>query len=154
MSYYFLPSDYAKLQRAIEEAHRRVRHHGREMGLACQEGAETFHDNFAYEDAERRFTMWSRRLRKLIDVREGAYVVEPADTGDRVALGRTVTLLDLETMERRTVRIGSYMTFDDDGETVSYASPLARSLIGAYEGELRSATIAGEPRSLKVAEVA
>jgi transcription elongation GreA/GreB family factor len=153
MTHYFLREDYEKLLDSIAEAHRRVKHFGREMGLSCQEGAETFHDNFAYEDGERNLKMWSRQLKLLIDLRDQARVVAPEDRGDRVALGRSVTLLDLETRKQRTFRIGSYMIFGDPDGAISYTSPLAQSLIGALEGELRSGELGGELRCFKVVAV-
>ena len=154
MPYYFLQEDYDKLQSAIDEAEKRARNHGREMGISCDEGAETFHDNFAYEDSERRYKMWSRRLKELIEVRNNAQVVTPTDDTDRIAIGRTFTLLDFESDERRTFRVGSYISFDDNGTTISYRAPLARTLLGGFEGEIRSGRINGEERCFKIVEVA
>ena len=153
MPYYFLKEDFEKLQTAIDEADQRARHHGREMGMSCDEGAETFHDNFAYEDSERRYKMWSRRLKELVEVRNGAHVVTPTNDDDRIAIGRTFTLLDFESDERRTFRVGSYICFDEDGMTISYRAPLARALIGALEGEIRSGDIGGETRCFKIVEI-
>ena len=154
MPNYFLREDFEKLQAAIDEAEQRARNHGREMGISCDEGAETFHDNFAYEDSERRYKMWARRLKKLVEVRNAAQVIDPTDDTDRIAIGRTFTLLDFENDERRTFRVGSYISFDEKKTTISYRSPLAKSLIGAFEGEIRSGRINGEERCFKIVKVA
>jgi len=153
MSYLFLPEDYEQMNRRITEIIARMRHFGQEMGLACQEGAETFHDNFAYEDGERQHRMWGERLRALVRVRNEAQVVRPPETGSVVGLGRRVTVRDLGTGEIRCFRIGSYMVFGD-GDEVSYQAPWAAVLLGATVGEVREWEERGVIRELEVLEVA
>ena len=42
---------------------------------------------------------------------------------------------------------------DEAGATISYRSPLAKMLIGSFEGEIRSGRINGEERCFKIVEV-
>lgn len=151
MQYSFLAEDYAALDRQIENQKDRMRETGKEMGDSCKEGAETFHDNFAFEDGERTQRMISQRLRELTQIRNHARVVQPAPPG-RVGIGRTVILED-ESGEQHTYRVGSYMTFTPDDTVVSYASPLARLLIGAKPGDIRKGVVAGQHKKYTVLEV-
>ncbi|OHA24282.1 MAG: hypothetical protein A3G52_02045 [Candidatus Taylorbacteria bacterium RIFCSPLOWO2_12_FULL_43_20] len=64
---FFLPEDFEKLNQEITGLCDRIKQIGKEMGESCREGAETFHDNFAYEDGERQQAMLSTRLRKFIE---------------------------------------------------------------------------------------
>ena len=151
MEFYFLRQDFEKLNDQIRSISCRIREIGHEMGASCEEGAETYHDNFAYEDGERQQYMWSRRLRELIQVRNAARVVAPGLSAERVALGSRVKVVDLDSEEEKTFTIGSYMTFEEGA--VSYAAPLGRMLIGALPGDERSSMIAGRRRRFEVVEV-
>jgi transcription elongation GreA/GreB family factor len=149
--FYFLLEDFEALNARILEISNRIRDIGREMGLSCQEGAETFHDNFAYEDGERQQRMWSRRLRELVLIRNQAKVVSPRSLGDQVALGCTVTVRDEKNTMRR-LRIGSYMVFSSD-DTISYHAPVGRLLIGARHGETREGRIGNEIREFTILSI-
>ena len=150
--HYFLRDDFEALNREIDSIARRIKELGKEMGASCEEGAETFHDNFAYEDGERRQRMWSHRWRDLVLIRNAARVVDPAADTRRVALGRHVATADCETGEERTIRIGSFMTFNGD-DAISYHAPLARMLIGAEEGDVRKGRIGDRSVSLEVIDI-
>lgn len=69
---YFLKADYDALCNEIDVLLNRIKEIGQEMGASCQEGAETFHDNFAHEDGTRQQHMWSTRLRELIAIKNDA----------------------------------------------------------------------------------
>jgi len=150
---YFLQQDLDELDRRIAELEHLIREIGREMGESCSEGAETYHDNFAFEDGERQQRMWTRRLRELVRVRERARLVRPTAANGRVALGRTVTVMDVDTGDERRFRVGSYMSFRNGTEVVSYLAPLARLLIGAEEGDVREGTIGKTRRSFEVVAI-
>jgi len=154
MACWFLREDLRALEARIEELRRLIREIGQEMGASCQEGAETFHDNFAFEDGERNQRMWGEQVRRLTHIRREARIVEPPEHGDRVGLGRTVTFRDLDSGEVQTFTIGSYMSFADrNGSIVSYIAPLARILVGAEEGDEREGLIRGQQRSFEILEV-
>jgi transcription elongation GreA/GreB family factor len=152
MTFYFLPDDLQRLGRRITEVEEHIRAVGREMGESCTEGAETFHDNFAYEDGERQLIMWTRRLRELHRVRERARAVTPGGPAEFVRIGRVARVLEIASGRERTFRIGSYMVFNGD-PSISYASPLGRLLVGAQEGDLREGIIAGERTQIEILEV-
>lgn len=149
--FYFLPEDFAALDRQIREISMKIREIGQEMGASCNEGAETYHDNFAYEDGERQQYMWSSRLRELVAIKNRARIVSEIPVPRKVSIGSRVTILDQETDEEKVLRIGSYMSFQKN--TVSYAAPLARILLGSSTGEVRSGRIAGRVRQFEILAV-
>ena len=102
MIHYFLEEDFRGLNQEIAHICDKIKDAGREMGLSCQEGAETFHDNFAYEEGERQQYMWSKRLREIIAIRNNSRVVTPDSGTTRVSLGKKVTIRDNATGETKT----------------------------------------------------
>lgn len=152
--FYFLREDFEGLNAEIEKIADKIKEIGKDMGQSCREGAETFHDNFAFEDGERQQYMWSTRLRQLISIRNQARVVE-SQRGVKVSLGLSVTLKDVGTGKIRTIKIGSYMVFakTEGKEVISYNAPLARMLIGGEVGEVREAVISGKKRSFHILKI-
>lgn len=122
------------------------------MGESCEEGAETYHDNFAYEEGERQQFMWSKRLCELNHIRMHARLYHPESNPDRVRPGCTVTYADDDTGEETTVRIGSYLNFED-ASAVSYNAPVARALLGQEEGDLCEAVICGRKKRLEIINI-
>lgn len=151
--YYFTKEDFNALNREIATLCDRIKEAGQEMGTSCGEGAETFHDNFAYEQGERDQHMWSNQLREMVRIRNNSRIVEPKKTS-KVSMGSIVTTKDVVTEAERTFKIGSYMMFGEhDAKTISYNAPLARMLIGAEVGDTREAIIAGKKKAVEILKV-
>lgn len=152
MHYFFLREDFDRLNGEIAEVCDKIKETGQEMGISCKEGAETFHDNWVYEEGERRQHMLSSQLRKLIQIRNRARVVAPDEiTADRVSIGTTIIVRDETTSAERTFRIGSYKTYREGD--VAYNAPLARVLIGAKVGDTRQGMVGGKQATLTVLNV-
>ncbi len=150
MTYYFLQEDFEALRARIQDLERELLEVGQEMGEACTQSAETWHDNSPYEEATRHAKFLSQRLRELVDIYNQARVVDPPNGGPkRVALGRMVTVQDLDTGEEMTFKVGSYLVLGNNG-TRSYRAPLVRLIISAEEGEIREGQVAGRHRALEV----
>ncbi|KKT75043.1 MAG: Transcription elongation factor GreA [Microgenomates group bacterium GW2011_GWA2_44_7] len=150
--YYFLKEDFDALNLEIVKIADKIKEIGKEMGKSCQEGAETFHDNFAHEDGERQQRMWSERIRELIRIRNQARIIEP-QKHNTVSIGQIVTMEDERTGEMRIIKIGSYMTFVKEDNAVSYIAPLSRMLIGGKAGEIKEAVIAGKKKSFRIIKI-
>lgn len=151
--YYFLKKDFEALGAEIEKIANKIRELGKEIGKSCQEGAETFHDNFAYEDSDRQMYMWSGRIRELVRIKNQSRVAEPQKT-QIVSFGRTVTIEDEGTGARRVITIGSYMVLAEyENEAISYGSPLARILIGGKVNEVREGVIASRKKSFRILRI-
>lgn len=156
MHFYFLKEDFEALTVEIEKIAEKIKEIGKEMGRSCQEGAETFHDNFAYEDGERQQRMWSMRIRELIKIRNQARVVEPQQS-DTIAIGATVTVEDEDTEEVSVFKISSYMVLtkqeQEEEKVISYNSPLARLLMGGRAKETKGGIIAGNKKSFFIISI-
>ena len=63
--YYFLPEDFAALDRQIREIFVKIREIGQEIGASCNEGAETYHDkkDIVVSKILRRVLLNRRQLR-------------------------------------------------------------------------------------------
>lgn len=153
MAYFFLREDFLALEDKIAEVEEKVRECGREMALSCQEGAETFHDNFAFEEGERQQRMWSREYGRLVELHRNARLVDPPTDNTVVALGKTVTMRDLETDKSVSYQIGSFLVFSSVLGRISYESPLARMIIGRRVGDECTALIAGKKRSFEIEKI-
>jgi transcription elongation factor GreA len=152
MKFYFLREDFEKLTALIGEVSDRIREIGREMGASCQEGAETYHDNFAYEEGERQQRMWSKRLKELLDLNLNAAIVEGEVAAARVGIGSRVKVLEIDTGVEKTVFIGSYQVFGNDGK-ISYSSPLGKMLLGGEEGEVVAGVVAGKEKKFEIVSI-
>ncbi len=150
--FYFTHEDFNELNNQIEKICDRIKEIGHEMGKSCQEGAETFHDNFAYEDGERQQYMWSKRLRELINIRNNSRVVVPDIIGDIVGMGRRITIRDEFTGKTKTFKIGSYMVFKNPDD-ISYNTPFVRPLIGAKIDETREVVIGAHRKIFRIIKI-
>lgn len=146
----FLLADYKRLEEEIDKLKTRIREIGKDMGDSCKEGAETFHDNFAYEQGERDQRMWSQKLRELERIKNLIQIVGPVSS-NKATIGKKVSIENCETGEKHSFVIGSYRTFDAD--RISYISPLAKLIIGASIGEKRAGEIGGSKQTFIVRDV-
>ena len=157
---YFLKEDLEGLDRAIKEVDERIHEILSEMS-GENDGGNTWHDNFAYEEGQRGATMWSSRLRELIAIRNNAQIVTPPALGNQISIGRTVTIEDCSTKETSHFRISSYMIFKKRGEAanggevedISYMSPIARILMGAKVGDVKEGAIGEKIKQLRVVKI-
>lgn len=96
--------------------------------------------------------MWSNRLRELIRVRNNARVIQQSPQGDKVSIGRVVTIQGTATEKTQAFKIGNYMIFKEK-EEVSYNAPLARMLIGAEVDEKRTGKIGGKQKTFRILKI-
>jgi transcription elongation GreA/GreB family factor len=139
----FLRKDYDALLAKIDELAEALKQAGQEKGLWANQSAETWHDNFGYEQEQEREWALSERLQEFVDMKNDAQIVDYRPI-DQVDIGATVTIQEVGTGERRMLVVGSYQVLDQQHEDeVSYAAPLAKPLLGAKwarSGRSRSAT--------------
>jgi transcription elongation GreA/GreB family factor len=153
MTYRFLRKDYDALLAKMEELAQGMWKAGEEEGLWAEQSAETWHDNFGYEQEERQQWTLSQRLDDFVDMKDNAKIVDQR-TPEEVDRGCTVTIEDAESGERRTLLIGSYQVLDKQQENeISYAAPLARPLLGAEVGEEREVTVGDRKLNYRVVAI-
>jgi transcription elongation GreA/GreB family factor len=149
--FYFLQGDLDKLIIIINGIKQKLRESGQDIGESCRQAAETYHDNAPYEEAVRSFEFHSIRLSSLVEIRQSAEIIRPPENNDKVRVGHRVRILDMVSDEIICFTVGSYLVFSDDH--VSYNSPLAKLLLGAKVGEIKSGRVGNRDRELLILEI-
>jgi transcription elongation GreA/GreB family factor len=157
MRYYFFREDLRALEEQLEAIKKRVGEIGKEMGESCEEGAETFHDNFTYEEGERQQIMLTKRYSELNSIRQQAIIVAPEPNQGRVAMGRTITIENEETGTQQIFKIGSYRVakeLDENGiRVISYDAPLAKAFIGKQQDDEGTCFIRGKKNNFIIVKI-
>lgn len=153
MRYYFAGEDLLILKRNIEQLRERIKKIGKNMGESCGEGAETFHDNFAFEDGERQLNMLTRQYAELKQISDNA-VIAKAEQAEKAMFGNIVLYKDLSNGIEKVVEISSYMVMRKSKKLISYNSPLGKLLLGAEEGEIRKGVVGGKLKEVKIISIA
>jgi transcription elongation factor GreA len=112
-----------------------------------------WHDNFAFEENQRRMHQLSHRMRELERVLDRAEVVPPlSQVPERVVIGAAICWRfdDDAPGEERQVWLAGFEDGDPRSGRVSYDSPLGRALLGAEEGDEREVVVAGQRRRVEV----
>ena len=126
--------------RRMEERLRAARAEYNAVVASNPEAAEAgdssvWHDNFAYEENQRRMHQWARRVRDLQSTLARLEVVDPPEAPERVTIACRVSIVDVASGRERTYEVAGYDDGDPSQGRVSYNSPLGRALIGAEVGE-------------------
>lgn len=149
----FLRKDYDALLAKIDELAEALKQAGQEKGLWANQSAETWHDNFGYEQEQQREWALSDRLQEFVDMKNDAQIVDYRPI-DQVDIGATVTIQEVGTGERRMLVVGSYQVLDQQHkDEVAYAAPLAKPLLGAKVGEEREVTIGDRASTFQVVRI-
>lgn len=122
---------------------------------AALESGDTsgWHDNFAFEENQRRMHQLAHRLRTLERLLDRAEVVPPlVEAPERVVVGTHVRwrFEDEDEDAARELWLAGFEDGEPNEGRVSYDSPLGRALVGAEEGDLREVVIAGRRRRVEV----
>lgn len=115
-----------------------------------------WHDNFAFEENQRRMHQLAHRVRELERVLERAEIVPPLrEAPERVIVGASVRWRYLDDPEEHTREL--WLAGFEDGDPaagrVSYDSPLGHALLGAVEDDVREAVINGRRRQIEVMRI-
>lgn len=127
-----------------------------DMPAALESGDTSgWHDNFAFEDNQRRQHQLAHRIRDLERVLDSAEVVEPwTEAPERVYVGVSVTFCFSDAPDdERTIWVAGFEDGDPAAGRVSYDSPLGRALLGAEEGDERRVRIGDRERTVEVLEL-
>jgi len=150
--YLFLQKDFDRLNRRIGNVADQITEVGADMADWAAQGAETWHDNFGYEEGVRQEDMLARRGEDFEAVRERAEIVTTASS-DRVSVGSRV-ILENDAGERRTLIVSSYWVLDRrTPEEISYAAPLIAPFMSAGTGERRSVSVPEGEQIWRVAAI-
>lgn len=151
---YFTADGLVRFRHRLDDARAAYRAVCDDNPAAAESGdSSVWHDNFAYEENQRKMQMLARRVREFERVLERAVVVEAPLCPDCVALATRVTYrIDDETAKVCT--IAGWDDGDSGAGRISYNSPFGSELIGLRPGQTAEVQIAGRERVVEVVEVA
>ena len=95
-------------------------------------------ENAEYDAAKEKQGFIEGRIQELEGKLSAAQIIDPAslDVSGRVVFGATVDLEDLEDGSKLTYQIVGDVEADIRSNLISVSSPVARALIGKYEGDV------------------
>ena len=108
-------------------------------------------ENGDYIYGKQKLRAIDRELGQLSKKMKVAKVLDPAAQADRsrVFFGATVTLADIDDIQRIITLVGDDETDAGDGR-IGWNSPLARALRGAKVGDVKTVTLPGGPKEWEV----
>jgi transcription elongation factor GreA len=95
-------------------------------------------ENAEYDAARERQGFIEGRIAELDGTLSNAQLIEPStiDADGRVVFGATIEIEDLESAVKVTYQIVGDVEADIRANLISVSSPVARALIGKYEGDV------------------
>jgi transcription elongation GreA/GreB family factor len=140
------------LKKKIAVLEEKLRAVMKEKGHAAELDSNTWHDNFAFEEAQRQEQMLAFEIQRARAVLANARVIDVRKNLAVVTLG---TKAKVEIMGRgmRTVTIVGYGEADLDSGCVAYNSPLGSCLIGAVAGDVRTYRVGERQFEVTVLEI-
>lgn len=111
-------------------------------------------ENAEYHAAKDRLAFIDSRMGELSDLLGRAEIVDPSSfPHQKVSFGSTVVLLNLETDEESQYTIVGGPESEPSRGWISYASPLAKQLIGKQQGDEITTMFGGKRVDLEVVSV-
>ena len=111
-------------------------------------------ENAEYHAAKEKQSFIEGRVMELEDQIGRADVIDISKlSGSSVKFGATVTLVDEDTDEERKFQIVGDVESDAKKGRISLSSPIARALIGKYEGDVAEVQAPGGVREYEIVEL-
>ena len=122
--------------------------------IADARGADDLSENVEYHAAAELQSLSEARIAELEDKLARAEVIDTSRlSGETITFGATVTLLDEETEKKSVWKIVGEPEADAKRRKISFASPLARALIGKKKGAEVEVAAPGGAKDYKVLTV-
>jgi transcription elongation factor GreA len=129
------PEGYERLQ---EELKRLKNEERPALGRVLEEarGHGDLKENAEYHAAKEKQGLMEARIRQLEGILGDSQIIDPKrQSGNRIAFGAHVTVVDLETEKESSYRIVGEHESDLDQGMISIKSPIARALMGKAVGD-------------------
>ncbi|GMV39011.1 MAG: hypothetical protein AMXMBFR64_07270 [Myxococcales bacterium] len=147
------PGGVRRLQRRLADARAAYRATCDDNPAAAEAGdSSVWHDNFAYEENQRRMHWQARQVRDLEGLLGRAAVVQPVPEAPICVTVGSRVIFSTDG-EPQTVWIAGWDDGDPARGRVSYNSPLGRALIGAEVGEVRELRVGSAVREIEVVHI-
>lgn len=111
-------------------------------------------ENAEYHAAKEKQSFIEGRIAELDDKLARAEVIDLSRmTGTRVRFGATVTLIDVDTEEKKTYKIVGDDEASIEHGKISISSPIARALIGKEQGDEAEVSAPGGAKAYEIEKV-
>lgn len=152
---YTTPAGFQRLKERIEAARQAYRDVCATNEDAAGSGdSSVWHDNFAYEENQRQMHQLAARVTHLERAAMSIRVVPPATSApDRVRVGCQVRVTFLDDDSTKTLFIAGWDDGDPAAGRISYTAPLAKTLLGSEEGDVRQFAHGKRERDVEVSEI-
>ena len=111
-------------------------------------------ENAEYHAAKERQAIIAAQIAETEHNIASAQVIDPATLNhDKVVFGATVTLIDLESDEKKVYKIVGAPEADASNGKISIISPIARALIGKAEGDDVTVRAPGGVREYEIMKI-
>lgn len=156
MTTYQTPEGLERLRKRIANARLQYKVVCDDNPAAAEAGdSSVWHDNFAYEENQRKMHMLARLVRDLEHRFATTSVVGSVNSEPTKArVGCLVVYRFTDEATERSCTVSGFDDGDPDAGRVSYNSPLGVALVGAEVGERRSFVVAGRRREVEVIDLA
>lgn len=145
-------AEYEAIERRIAVLRSEDAQATRELAEATNNGAETWHDNAAFDAAKDKKNLATLGLAQLIVLQKQAKIIEPSENPKKAEIGTCVTYFNEDTRQEYTVCLAGDAAWLMDENWASVRAPLGVALLGARVGEERSFLLpSGEVRIRVVA---
>jgi len=113
-------------------------------------------ENAEYHAAREQQSFIEGRIKQLESELSHAQIIDISqlNVGSKIVFGATVTLADMTTDEEKRYQIVGDLEADIKQGLIAVSSPVARALIGKYEGDSISIAAPGGQREYEVISVA
>lgn len=145
-----LPDEYSLLQQKYQSLEKELKEAGERAGEACAQWAETWHDNFDLEDAQRVMGIVSAKIREVSHILQNARIVSAVIDDQVVSVGKRIEII-MEDGSPRILNIGGYQTTIPG--RVGYNSPIVSPLMGLKPGEIGDLEINDYEQEVEVLRV-
>jgi transcription elongation factor GreA len=111
-------------------------------------------ENAEYHAAKEMQKIIDNRLGELQEILGNSQIVDPSELEHaKVSFGSTVVMTDMETDEEVTYTIVGGCESNPDMGLISFASPLAKQLLGAEEGDEVKVRLPGGAKEFSIEEI-
>jgi len=112
-------------------------------------------ENAEYHAAREQQGFIEGRIKQLESELSHAQIIDISqlNVGNKIVFGATVTLADMDTDEEKRYQIVGDLEADIKHGLIAVSSPVARALIGKYEGDSVSISAPGGQREYEVIKV-
>jgi len=144
---------YEKLQAEVKNLKQVVRPQiVKDIETALEHG--DLKENAEYHAAKEAQKNTDQRLAELAEVLGNSRIVDPSELEHaRISFGSTVVMTDMNTDEELTYTIVGGCESNPDMGLISFASPLAKQLLGREEGDEVKVRLPGGEKEFEIDEV-